>query len=178
MNLFRDLAPTDVQGRTQIVVECPRGAAVKLKYNPEQNLFIWSRGLPVGMSFPFDFGFVPQTLAGDGDAVDAVVLGSSGGYPGVVVPSRLIGVLEVFQTRDGGPEKDNHRLVAVPANEHRFSDVGSPIDLGQRRLLEIETFFQASLALTGKKIRLAGWKDSRTAAALIESSHAAFGAAS
>jgi len=174
MNLLRDLSPFDEAGRTHIVVECPRGAAVKLKYNPEWNLFSWSRGLPAGVSFPADFGFVPQTLAGDGDAVDALVLGSSAGFPGGVVPARLIGVLQVFQTRDGGPEKDNHRLLAVPENEHRFADVGAPIDLGQRRLLELESFFNASLALTGKQIRLAGWRDSNEAGALVKRAHESY----
>lgn len=173
VNLLRDLSPND-KGRTLVVVECPKGATVKLKYDADRNIFAWSRGLPAGVAFPADFGFVPRTLAGDGDALDALVLGSSAGFPGVVVPSRLIGVLEVFQTRDGGPEKDNHRLLAVPENEHRFADIGQPIDLGQRRLLELESFFQASLALTGKQIRVAGWKDSHHAADLVRRSHDAF----
>ena len=126
------------------------------------------------MSFPADFGFVPQTVAGDGDALDALSLGSSGGFPGVVVPARLLGVLEVYQTRDGGPEKDNHRLLAVPDNEHRFADIGAPVDLGERRLREIESFFRASLALTGKRIRLDGWKDAAAAHELVARCHQAY----
>lgn len=168
MNFLRDLEPFDDQGRLRVVVETPRGSDVKLKYSPADGGFVWSRGLPKGAIFPADFGFVPQTCAGDGDAVDALVIGASARFPGIVVPSRLVGALRVFQTRDGGPEKDNHRLLVVPANEHRLADIARPADLGARRLAELEAFFAASLALTDKVVRFDGWAEPDEAHVLVE----------
>lgn len=169
MTLIRDLDAYDDQGRVLVVVETPKGSAVKLKYAPDLEAFRWSRALPTGMVFPGDYGFVPGTLAGDGEQLDALVLGTSAGQSGIVIPCRVLGALELYQQRASEPEKDNHRLLAVPANEHRFAHLANAADLGQRRLDELEAFFRAYLALTGKSIRTAGWLDAASAAALIES---------
>lgn len=158
-------------GRVHAVVECPAGSAVKLKLDPDRGGFVWSRGLPAGVSFPHDFGFVPRTLAGDGDALDALILGASAGFPGVIVPSRVLGALRLYQTRDGGPEKENHRLLLVPSNEHRLAHLREPDDLGARHLTELEAFFRASLALTRKRIRLDGWTGAAEAESMIDSAH-------
>lgn len=173
MKLIRDLGPYDDEGQALVVVETPKGSPVKLKYAPELGAFKWSRALPTGMIFPGDYGFIPSTLAGDGEELDALILGTSAGFPGVVVPCRILGALELFQQRGGEPEKDNHRLLAVPAREHRFAHLENAADLGQRRLDELETFFRAYLALTGKTIRTAGWLDAAGATALIESARQA-----
>lgn len=154
-----------------MVVECPAGAAVKLKLDPDRNLLFWSRGLPAGVAFPNDFGFVPQTVAGDGEALDALVLGASAGFPGVVVPCRALGALRLYQRRDGGPEKENHRLLVVPCNEHRLAHLQVAADLGARRLAELEAFFAASLAVTEKRVRMAGWGDADEATAMIDVAH-------
>ena len=171
MNLARDLPHRNQNAHLNVIVETPKGASVKLKYDPQTNLFVWSRGLPTGTVFPGDFGFVPRTLAGDGDGLDAFVLGASAGYPGVLVPARVIGAIELFQTRDGGPEKDNHRLLTVAANEHRFAHIHTPLDLGERVLKELEAFLTASLAMTTKQIRVADWLGPKDANGLIATMH-------
>ena len=177
MKLIRDLEPYDDRGRALVVVETPKGSAVKLKYSAEYEAFVWSRALPTGMIFPGDYGFIPGTLAGDGEELDALVLGTSAGISGVVIPCRILGALELYQRRTPGPERDNHRLLAVPANEHRFAHLSNAADLGQRRLDELEAFFRAYLALTGKTIRTAGWLDAAGASALIEQARVTISAA-
>jgi inorganic pyrophosphatase len=169
MKLLRDLEPYDDDGRLLVVVETPSGSPVKLKYSAAFNAFTWSRALPTGLNFPGDYGFVPSTLAGDGEELDALIVGTSAGVPGVVVPSRIIGALELYQQRAPAPERDNHRLLVVPCNEHRLGHITEAAALGQRRLDELENFFRAYLALTDKTIRTAGWLDAAGATSLVSS---------
>ncbi len=162
MNLVRDLRlrSTDPNTSVQMVVETPAGSGVKLKYDEEQNVFLWSRPLVAGVKFPFDFGFLPQTLADDGDALDALLLTDQGSYPGVVVPSRVIGALKVKQFREGQPMKRNDRIMLLPTNDHRLEHITEMSQMGQRVSDEIEAFFRASLSLTGKQVEFCGWADS------------------
>ena len=97
-----------------VVVETPRGSANKLKYDTGLGAFRLDRVLPAGMSFPFDFGFIPQTLADDGDPLDVIVLLDAPVYPGCIVPARVIGDLEAEQRDGRGPWERNDRLLAVP----------------------------------------------------------------
>ena len=151
MNLVRDLQLQSNEGKSivQMVVETPAGSGVKLKYDEERGVFLWSRPLVTGVQFPFDFGFLPQTLADDGDALDALLLTDQGSYPGVVVPSRVIGALKVKQFRDGQPVKRNDRIMLLPVNDHRLQHITEMAQMGRRISEEIEAFFCASLSLTG-----------------------------
>ncbi|HEY5677557.1 MAG TPA: inorganic diphosphatase, partial [Myxococcales bacterium] len=99
MQLHR-LPPRDGDGAVRVVVEAPRGCGVKLKYDPRLGAFEYGRVLPLGLTYPYDWGFVPGTRADDGDPLDALVLGDVPSYPGVVIPSRPIGVVQVDQKNE------------------------------------------------------------------------------
>lgn len=178
MNLLHELPLFDERGNVRVVVEVPRGSSVKLKYDEHTETFVWSRPLPLGSSYPFDFGFMPQTVAGDGEALDALVYAEVASFPGVVVPSRAIGALRVEQMRPGQPNKRNDRVLVIPANSHRRGQLRDIGDVAQRVLDEIEAFFGASLALTGKQVRFCGWADARETAKLIQQAHASYTASS
>lgn len=135
----------------------PRGSQVKLKYDPDTGTFVWSRPMPLGIRYPYDFGFLPSTLADDGDELDALVFTEVTSYPGVVVPARPIGALRVRQQRDGGPVKCNDRVIVVPAVEHRRAGLRCVSELPGRVRDEIQAFFAASLVLTGKTVAFQGW---------------------
>jgi inorganic pyrophosphatase len=176
LNLATDLPTRDASGRVLAVVEAPRGSAVKLKYDALLTCFSWSRALPFGVTFPYDFGFIPGTLADDGDAVDALIYSEVGSYPGVVVRGRVIGALRVIQQRSGQPEKRNDRYIVVPEAERRRDGL---LDVGQlpaRVRDELEAFFLASLALTGKTIRFDGWAAADEADAAVDAATARFAA--
>src|SRR6187549_1983500 len=98
-----------------VVIETPKGSPNKLAFEPRYGTFVLKGVLPAGAVFPFDFGFVPSTRGGDGDPLDVLVLMDAPVFPGCIVPSRLIGVIEAEQTEDGETER-NDRFLAVAAN--------------------------------------------------------------
>jgi len=162
VNLLRELPLRTDRGDFLVVVEVPKGSSVKLKYNASSGVFEWSRALRYGLSFPYDFGFFPRTVAGDRDAIDAMVLSDVGSYPGVVVPSRIIGALRVTQSR-GIHERRNDRILVVPVNEHRWSHIRNASDLPKRVREELREFFRSALVLTGKAVTFGGFANANEA---------------
>lgn len=167
VNLLRDVPLRDGDGNVRVVVEVPAGSRVKLKYDADLNLFVWSRGLSLGVCFPYDFGFLPRTLAEDGDALDAFVYADVPSHPGVVVPGRVLGALRVEQQRDAQPAKRNDRMLVVPLHAHRKEALSDISHLPTRVRNEIEEFFRASLVLTGKNVRFLGWADAAEAGEIL-----------
>ncbi len=158
-----------------VVVEAPRGSTLKLKYEPRWKAMSISRPLPLGVTFPYDWGFVPSTLAPDGDPLDALVMWDVPSYPGVVVPCRAIGVLQVEQNKTKGDPWQrvrNDRVLSMPVDARREQTLTSANDLRERVRQELETFTIASTALEGKDVRIVGWGDAATALALVRDSAA------
>src|SRR5687768_1900762 len=109
-------------GTINVIIETPKGSRNKYEYDEKFGLFVLNEVLPAGASFPFDFGFVPSTKGEDGDPLDVLVLMDEAAYPGVLVPARLIGVIEAEQT-EGGKTERNDRLIAVAENSHTHREV-------------------------------------------------------
>jgi len=99
-------------GRLNVVVDTPRGCRNKYKFDEQDGQWRLSKVLPPGMSFPYDFGFIPSTRGEDGDPLDVLLLMDEPAFLGCVVPARLIGVIEAEQTEEGTTVR-NDRLVAV-----------------------------------------------------------------
>ena len=152
-----------------VVVESPRGSTVKLKWDPGLGAMSVSRPLNLGLSFPYDWGFVPSTEGPDADPIDALVYWDVSSYPGVVIPCRAIGVVKVDQRGDGATRVRNDRIIAVPT-EVRREHVGAPGDLPARIREELNQFFLAATALEGKDARVLGWAGPDEALALIRAS--------
>ncbi len=142
-------------GDVQVVVETPRGSRNKYKYDDRRRVFEVKTLLPVGMTFPYDFGFVPSTRGDDGDPLDVLVLMEDPAPGGVVVSARLVGVIEAEQTEDGRTER-NDRLIAVSSVSQRHRDVTTLEQLGDGLLEEIEHFFVAYNEMHGKRFRPIG----------------------
>src|SRR5215471_878934 len=88
-------------GRLNVVIDTPKGSRNKYKFNEQHGDWRLSKVLPLGMTFPYDFGFLPSTRGEDGDPLDVLVLLDEPAFPGCVVPARLIGILEAAQTQEG-----------------------------------------------------------------------------
>ncbi len=159
-------------GLLQVIVETPAGCRNKFAYDPEQRIFTLKKILPAGMVFPWDFGFLPQTIAPDGDPIDVLLLMDEPAFPGISVLSRLIGVIEGEQI-EGKKKTRNDRLIAVAQASHQYARIRRVNDLSDRWLKELQDFFVNYHQLEGKKYQLLGCKGARTAMDLIRKAHRA-----
>ncbi len=153
----------------RVVIETPKGSRNKFKYDENLGCYRLNKVLPEGMSFPYDFGFVPQTKAEDGDPLDVLLLMDQPAYPGIVVESRIVGVIEAEQT-DGDKTIRNDRVLAVSIDSHTHADIKHPSDLNSKMIEELEQFFVAYNREDGKKFKLLGCKGMKTGMKLIKKS--------
>ncbi|HEY0757733.1 MAG TPA: inorganic diphosphatase [Acidisarcina sp.] len=153
----------------QVIIETPKGSRNKYSFDPEQEIFALKKVLPAGMSFPHDFGFLPQTLADDGDPIDVLVLMDEPAFAGCLVKSRLIGVIEGEQV-DGRKRVRNDRLVAIAEANHMYSNIRKLDDLPEQFLRELQDFFVNFHKLEGKEYRLLGCKQADEGMDLIKAS--------
>ena len=149
-----------------VVIETPKGSPNKLAFDPRYGTCVLKGVLPAGAVFPFDFGFVPSTRADDGDPLDVLVLMDAPVFPGCVVPSRLIGVIEAEQTEDGETER-NDRLLAVAANSAAHRSIHDVGDLSQDLVAQIEHFFVSYNEIKGKRFEVKGRAGSKRALASV-----------
>jgi inorganic pyrophosphatase len=149
-----------------VVIETPKGSPNKLAFEPRYGAFVLKGVLPAGAVFPFDFGFVPSTRAEDGDPLDVLVLMDAPVYPGCVVPSRLIGVIEAEQTEEGETHR-NDRLLAVAANSGVHRSVRQLSDLSQDLVAQIEHFFVSYNEMKGKRFEVTRRAGHRRAVAVV-----------
>ncbi len=140
----------------RVVIETPKGSHNKYKFDEDLSLFALSGVLPEGMSFPYDFGFLPSTLGDDRDPLDVLLLMDEPAFCGCVVPARLIGIIEAEQTERDGETSRNDRLVAVPIKARTYNDCRNLNDLNEHRLKEIQEFFVSYNRIRGKKFKLLG----------------------
>jgi inorganic pyrophosphatase len=141
------------KGECCAIIETPKNRRNKFDYDPESNLFKLGGLLPEGMMFPFDFGFIPSTLGGDGDPLDVMVLMDEPAHVGCLVDVRIIGVIEAKQIEDGETER-NDRLLAVAIHSYQHEDVSTIADLSSAILDQLEQFFVSYNKLRGKKFKL------------------------
>jgi len=161
------LPPRDEDGHVNVVVETPRGSVHKLTFDAERGVMVLKKALPAGLAFPFEFGFVPRTVADDGDPVDVVVLLDGAVPPAVVVAARLVGVIEAEQRRDGETQR-NDRLVAVGVLSRRFGEVREVDELPSALLDDLSRFFAAYTTALGTDFRVLGRSGVERANALLD----------
>lgn len=151
------LGPIAENSLVKMIIETPRGSRNKYDYDEDSGLFQLKSVLPAGMSFPFDFGFIPQTKAQDGDPLDVMILMDEPGCPGVLVQTRIVGVLQANQTGRTGKTARNDRVIGVHVKSMLFSYVHTVDDLPKELLKQLEYFFIAYNAGRGKKFAPLGW---------------------
>jgi inorganic pyrophosphatase len=139
-------------GRLNVVIDTPKRSRNKYKFDERQGHWRLGKVLPLGMSFPYDFGFLPSTRGEDGDPVDVLLLMDEPAFPGCVVPARLIGVLEAEQTEDGKTVR-NDRLVAVVETPYNPAEFHSLEEVSRQRLEEIEHFFVSYNQMEGRQFK-------------------------
>jgi inorganic pyrophosphatase len=162
------LKPIDKEDNlVQVIIETPKGSRNKFSFDAKQRIFSLKKVLPAGMVFPHDFGFLPQTLAPDGDPIDVLLLMDEPAFPGIAVRARLIGIIEGEQV-DGKKRIRNDRLVAIAEANHMYANIRKLSDLPGKFLRELQDFFVNYHNLEGKQYKLLGCKSTAVALLLID----------
>lgn len=150
----------------QVIIETPKGSRNKYAFDPKQEIFSLTKVLPAGMAFPYDFGFLPRTIAPDGDPIDVLLLMDEPAFPGCAIKARLIGIIEGEQV-DGKKATRNDRLVAIAQANHIYANIKKLNDLPKHFLRELQDFFVDYHKLEDKQYRLLGCKGKEAAMTLI-----------
>jgi inorganic pyrophosphatase len=153
--------------RVYTVVETPRGSRAKLEFDSKLGAFTLSKPLMAGLTYPYDWGFIPSTKAPDGDPLDALIIHEAATYPGLVLCCKPIGVLEVEQTEKGKKER-NDRILVVPDRSPFEGELVDVRRLPSRAIKELEKFFEATDALEAKELKFLGWRGPSRATKIIQ----------
>ena len=146
------------------VIEVPRGSRNKYEADHESGEIWLDRMLFTATQYPTDYGFVPGTLAEDGDPLDAMVLLDEPTFPGCHIAARPVGVF--WMTDEAGPDA---KVLCVPATDPRWADIADIGDLPPFLLDEIAHFFDVYKALEpGKGTATRGWEGAEVAARVVE----------
>jgi inorganic pyrophosphatase len=146
-----------------VLIEIPAGSKNKYEFDKDLQAFALDRVLYSSVQYPYDYGFVPNTLADDGDPLDGIVLMDQPTFPGCVIAARPIGMLEMV---DGGDRDE--KILCVPDKDPRFANVKSLADVAPHRLDEIAEFFRTYKNLEKKVTEILGWKDVDHVMPLVE----------
>ena len=149
------LPPTDRDDdeTIQVIIETPKGSRNKYAFDQDARVFALKKVLPAGMAFPQNFGFIPSTMADDGDPIDVLVLMDEPAFPGCLLKCRPIGVIEGEEGKKGD-KKRNDRIVAIEESNHRWAHVKHIDDLGKQFVKELEDFFVNYRQLSSKKYKV------------------------
>ena len=152
------------------VIEIPPGSANKYEYDKTLNVFRLDRTLFSPVHYPGAYGFVPRTLAEDGDPLDILVLLEGHCFTGALLEVRPLGVLEMKD--DKGLD---HKILAVPTNDPRKDEMHGLQHVPRHTLREIDYFFHIYKELEGKETDTYGWQDRVEAFRIIEDSIKRYG---
>lgn len=161
-----DLAKIPAQpkpGLVNVLIEIPAGSKNKYEFDKDLNAMALDRVLYSSVHYPYDYGFIPNTLADDGDPLDGMVIIDQPTFPGCVIATRPIGMLEMI---DGGDRDE--KLLCVPDKDPRFAQVTSLENIAPHRLDEIAEFFRTYKNLENKETEILGWKNREEVLPLLE----------
>ena len=146
----------------EVRVEIPRGSRNKYEFDKARGVYVLDRVLYSSVHYPTDYGYIVETLADDGDALDALVVVNEPTFPGCHIPARAIGVLNMTDEK-GGDDK----ILAVPLGDPRFGTISALEHLDPHWLKEIENFFRTYKELEDKRTEVVGWQGADAAAMVI-----------
>jgi inorganic pyrophosphatase len=136
------------------VIEIPYEGSNKYEYDKELHVFRLDRNLYSPVHYPGDYGFIPSTLADDGDPLDVLVLVDAPSFSGCVMEVRPIGMLEMLDQGLG-----DEKVLCVGKNNPRYKDVWNFSEIYPHMLREITHFFSIYKDLEGKRVEVKGWRD-------------------
>lgn len=141
-----------------VLIEIPKGSRNKYEYDFELKKIRFDRLLFSSMMYPADYGFIPETLALDGDPLDVLVLGTEPTFPMCVMEVKPIGVFHMADEK-GNDEK----VICVPVSDPIWNSLNDLSDVNAHQIKEIEHFFQVYKDLEKKKVDVGGWGNAQEA---------------
>jgi inorganic pyrophosphatase len=170
-NPWHDVSPGEQssQGIVQSIIEIPMGSSNKYELDKETGLLKLDRVLYSAVYYPANYGFIPQTLADDGDPLDVLVLGAEPVYPLTLVKTRIIGLM-VMKDQD---ELD-HKLIGVPVGDPEYRNCNDVHELPAHRLAVLKRFFEDYKTLEEKSVIVDDILPAKEALPVIEESIATY----
>ncbi|OGY55131.1 MAG: hypothetical protein A3C82_01360 [Candidatus Wildermuthbacteria bacterium RIFCSPHIGHO2_02_FULL_47_12] len=155
--------------RFNVIIETPKGSENNYEYDEKLDAIKLKWVFKNGFCFPFDYGFIPQTLAEDKDVADAFVITSYPLYPGTIAECKTIGIIEVL---DRGEVDD--KIIAVPVVDPEYNAYVSLQELQFGYKAIFEDFFRELAIQKNKKVEVKGFHDALIARKYIEETHKIF----
>lgn len=162
MNLLHDIEP-GTQDRINVIIEISKGSKNKYEIDKKNGIIALDRVAHTAQEFPYDYGFIPQTLWEDGDAMDVVLLTTYPLIPGILVRVRPIALLHMTDSGDA-----DDKIIAVPADDPRWDDVLDLKDLNKHTLREIEHFYSTYKKLQDKEVIVKDFRPKKNAIAAFK----------
>src|SRR5262245_41595577 len=163
---FMDVPPgTNLPSVVNAIVEIPKGRRNKYEVDKKTGFIRLDRHLYSSSVYPGDYGFIPQTLAEDGDALDILVMVNEATFSGCLIEARVIGL---FRMKDRG--LNDYKVLGVPNSDPLFSEYRNLRDITSHFLREVEHFFGTYKQLEGVTIETMGWAPAQDAAAEVKAS--------
>lgn len=162
MDLSR-LAASPAPGLVNILVEIPAGSTNKYEYNPTAGVMALDRVLHSSVRYPFDYGFVPNTLAEDGAPLDAMVIMEEPTFAGCLITARPIGILDMI---DSGAH--DGKLLCVPSADPLKRELRSIRQIASTQLEDVAEFFRTYKSLEGRVTSIRGWLDADEVPSLLQ----------
>jgi len=171
MNLLHDI-PAGTADVMNVIIEIPKNSKNKYEIDKETGMIALDRVMHTAQDYPFDYGFVPQTLFDDGDALDVVVMTTYPLAPGILVRCRPVAIMGMI---DSGEQDD--KVIAVPTDDPRFDDIKDLSDINKHFLKEMEHFFSTYKKIQEKEVSISGFKGKKEAQQAFQISVEAYEAA-
>ncbi|WP_297516545.1 inorganic diphosphatase [Flavobacterium sp.] len=153
----------DHKNTFDVLIEIPKGSRNKYEYDFELKKIRYDRMLFSSMMYPADYGFIPETLAMDGDPLDVLVLVTEPTFPMCVMEVKPIGVFHMAD--DKGPDE---KVICVPVSDPVWNKLNDLSDVNPHMLNEIEHFFEVYKDLENKKVDVHGWGNVTEAREIIQ----------
>jgi len=162
MNLLHDI-PAGTADRINVIIEIPRGSKNKYEIDKKTGLIALDRVAHTAQDFPYDYGFVPQTLWDDKDALDVIVLTTYPLAPGILVRVRPVGIMDMVDSGDS-----DAKIIAVPTDDPRFGDIHDIEDVNPHTLKEMEHFYSTYKRIEEQTVVISGFRNAAAAKEAFE----------
>ncbi len=147
----------------QVLVEIPKGSRNKYEYDKAAGRLRFNRMLFSAVHYPSDYGFIMDTLADDGDALDALVLVWEPTFPGCLIEAKPVGLFKMWDEN-----RSDEKILCVPCADPNWNHINNLSGVPPHLLLEIQNFFAIYKELEKKKTGVEGWHDLDSAVEVIK----------